>query len=121
LATGNAQGEVAIFHVRPAAEDQTQQISDPCSEAKFFQAYSGDMSGVNALDYSPDGTLLASAGQDGVVKVWASTEGRRSDTPLVTLSRHQGSVETVAFSPDGLGLASGGVDGLIHLWGMPGQ
>lgn len=121
LATGNASGEISIFDVRSVAQDRSQLVSDVCTEAGFFPAYSGDVNGVNALAYSPDGTLLASAGQDGVVKVWATAEGQRVGVPVATLAQHQGSVETVAFSPDGRGLASGGADGLILLWGMPGQ
>jgi hypothetical protein len=69
-------------------------------------------SAVNAVAFSPDGTLLASADAHGTVQAWHAATGQPSGSLL-----HAGSAVTaVAFSRDGT-LASGGADGVVLLWG----
>jgi WD40 repeat protein/tRNA A-37 threonylcarbamoyl transferase component Bud32 len=66
---------------------------------------------VNQAVYSPDGTRIASAGEDKTVKVWTAS-GRN----LLTLSGHPGSVNAVAFSPDGRRIVSGCGAGIVKIW-----
>src|SRR5204862_29931 len=67
---------------------------------------------VLCVAYSPNGKRLASASQDGTVKVW-DVETRRE---LRTYTGHTEMVRAVAFSPDGKLIASAGGDKDIRLW-----
>jgi WD40 repeat protein/serine/threonine protein kinase len=63
-----------------------------------------------ALDRS--GKLLATAGAEGLVRVWNVVTGKM--THLVRA--HSGWVVGVAFSPDGLRLATAGEDAMVRIW-----
>lgn len=85
----------------------------------WFQA--GHAGRINAVLWSPDGTLLATASDDATVKLW-STNGML----VRTFSTHPYQATAAAFSPDGTRLAigtyaggySGGNNGLgrVLLW-----
>ncbi len=69
---------------------------------------------VKSVSFSPDGSLLASEGFDGTLKLWRVSDG----TLVNTLTGHSGTVRSVSFSPDGRLLASAGgpSDNTIRLW-----
>jgi eukaryotic-like serine/threonine-protein kinase len=64
-----------------------------------------------AVAFDPRGARVASAGTDGVVRVW----DRRTAREVLSLPGHA-AVTALAFSPDGRCLASGGADGAVRLW-----
>ncbi len=66
------------------------------------------------MSFSPDGTMLASGADDGVVKLW----GVATRENIATLKGHTSGVHSVSFSPDGTMLVSGSSDGTILLWDM---
>src|SRR5258708_405363 len=76
--------------------------------------YNGHSQTVKAIAWSPDGSRLASGGDDVTVQVWEVSTGRL----LYTYREHTDSVIAVAWSPDGRYLASGGAptDGTVHIW-----
>jgi WD40 repeat protein/transcriptional regulator with XRE-family HTH domain len=67
---------------------------------------------VWATCFSPDSSLIAGAGIDGTVRIWATESGRC----LQSLTGHIGAVWALCFSPDGRLVASGGADGPIRYW-----
>jgi hypothetical protein len=71
------------------------------------------LSPVNALAFSPSGRLLASAGADGVIRVFQVA--RPAEGAIAVLEGHRGGVESLAFADDTV-LYSGGVDRTIRIW-----
>jgi WD40 repeat protein len=65
--------------------------------------------------YSPDGTMLASAGADKLVKLWRVSDGQQ-----VGQFRLDSGVRRVAFSPDGATLATASQDTAVRLWDVRG-
>jgi WD40 repeat protein len=66
---------------------------------------------VRDVRVSRDGKLIASAGADGVVKVWSAERL----APLATLQA-KGEQRAVALSADGTQLVAGGDDGVARIW-----
>lgn len=76
----------------------------------------GDLAGhptaVWAVNISSDGKLAATAGYDGLVKLWDyAARTLKSD-----LKKHKGWVRAVDFSADGSKLATAGEDGSVIVW-----
>ncbi len=74
----------------------------------------GHEAGVNRLRFSPDGSVLASMGGDGVVGLWDAAAGGQ----VGKLEGHEGDgrIWEGAFSPDGSVLATPGSDWTVRLW-----
>ncbi|MGB3573027.1 MAG: hypothetical protein WBA01_13360, partial [Phormidesmis sp.] len=70
---------------------------------------------VYSAVYSPTGTLIATASQDGSIRLWGK-DGRF----IREMTGHDGEVYSVRFSPDGEILASAGEDSTIKLWQLDG-
>jgi WD40 repeat protein/serine/threonine protein kinase len=62
--------------------------------------------------FSPDGARLASASEDGTVRLWDPATGAL----LATCRGHTSKVLGVAFSPDGARLATTSADGTVRQW-----
>lgn len=67
---------------------------------------------VQDVSWSPDGSVVVTAGADGLVQLWDAATGRRRRA----LAGHVGDVRRARFAPDGRTVATGGDDGTIRLW-----
>ena len=67
---------------------------------------------ATAVVYSPDGRVLASAGESEAIRLWDPTSGDL----IKTLPGHAERVTGLAFSPDGRWLASSSTDGSVKVW-----
>ncbi|QIR37637.1 protein kinase [Tolypothrix sp. PCC 7910] len=67
---------------------------------------------IRSIAFSPDGLLLASGGQDNIIKLWHM--GTLKEIRI--LSGHSHTVNSLSFSPDGKLLVSMSYEGTIRLW-----
>jgi len=100
-----------------------QYLSDTVSADRLFGAalpttpslhpyFPPSASLCKAVALSPDGLLIASGHDDGVIRLWDTQTAKE----IRVCAGHQGSVLSVAFSPDGKTLASGSDDNSVRLW-----
>ena len=76
---------------------------------------SGHLSAVSSVAFSPDGLMLASAGDDDTVKLWNIDD----KSEIKSITEHSSDVRSIVFSPDGTMLASGGKDNTVKLLEIP--
>jgi WD40 repeat protein len=114
-ATLRGPGTGKISDVAFQAGSHTFAVADGSSSVSFWEAANRvrlggmvqvpDGASVQALSFSPDGTLLATGDADGNVYLWSMATGKLQQT----LHDPQGlPVSDVAFSPDGTALVAAG-------------
>ena len=73
-----------------------------------------------AVDFSPDGALLAATSHDFTVHVTATGVGGDDVGGETVLEGHEGTILDVEFSPDGALLATSSEDGTLRIWDVDG-
>lgn len=74
----------------------------------------GHFDSMNALCYSPDGSRIVTASDDGKIKIWDVASG----FCLMTFQEHTSSVTAVQFAKKGQVLFSSSLDGTIRAWDL---
>ncbi|AFY62724.1 NB-ARC domain-containing protein [Synechococcus sp. PCC 6312] len=77
--------------------DSSQILPLPCRHT--LSLHRGQLLG---LSFSPDGSLVATAGQDSLIRLWQVSTGQ----PVATLAGHRDLIWSVVFSQDGQSLYS---------------
>jgi WD40 repeat protein len=105
---------VAAAFAKAKPEDGSMRLWDAVS-GKQIRLDPGNAQPIYRVSFFPDGKTLASAGNDGVVRLWNVADGMEHS---LTKGPGTGRVEQLAFSPVGNILASVTGDGPIQLWDM---
>ena len=100
---GTSYGDVKTF----TTEEEIPEMSFVC-----LQTLTGHTDIVNSASYSPDGTKIVSASDDGTIKIWDANTG----TCLRTLTGHSYVVSSASYSPDGTKIVSASQDWTIKIW-----
>jgi WD40 repeat protein len=106
LATGDGNPESSID-----ANEAQIRLWD-LKAGRLLRQFTGHLSAVHSLAWSPDGTALASAGGDARARLWEVATGRR-------LAQARGGYgrRAVSFSADGHALLVANYNGELALWG----
>jgi WD40 repeat protein len=119
-ATG--ESESASLDVRRKTFSQVQSsLRDAAGDARERNLLTANTKAVNSLALSPDGKTLASAGDDGTIRLW-NTSGYPTHQQLDPLPNGlKTPLNSVAWSPDGKTIVSGDREGTIRLWDIDGK
>jgi WD40 repeat protein len=80
-----------------------------------LSSFAAHADSVQAVSFSPDGHLLATAAIDHTARLWDIGDPR-SPVQLANFAGHSDSVWSVAFTPDGHRLATGSADHSVRFW-----
>lgn len=111
VVAGLADGSVWVYDLKriAGAMEETNKEAAPPLPVKFEDKHMG---AVNSIAFSPDGLLLATAGDDRSIQIW-NVESRKQLHRIV--NSHRGPVTSIHFSEPNR-LISAGRDNTLVVW-----
>ena len=82
------------------------------ADGALVREFGGARDTLYDAEFSPDGTVVVTAGYDRVIRFYNAGDGKL----IRSLDIHKGAVFDLAFSPDGKVLASASADFTVKLW-----
>jgi WD40 repeat protein len=82
------------------------------TSTEAVRTLSGHGGYVHCVAFSPDGSALASAGQDKTIRFWNPADGKQ----IRSVEAHTSTIYCIDYNHDGSLLASGGYDRTVKLW-----
>ena len=95
----------------------------------LFDGHGGAENPVNSISYSPNSTVLLTAGGDGASRLWFADDAsqlavlrpdEKEDVPGIPASRPGAPTADAEFSPDGNAIATANADGTVSVWSLEG-
>ncbi|MXV74003.1 PQQ-binding-like beta-propeller repeat protein [Candidatus Poribacteria bacterium] len=108
IATGGGWG---YSGVRRKRRDDTARLWN-ANTGKRIATLAGHTDSVNALAFSPDSTMIATASSDTTIRLWNTNTG---DIKTILIG-HTDDVNSVIYSPDGRMIVSASSDDTVRLW-----
>lgn len=80
---------------------------------------SGHTDSITSIQFSNDGLYLATAGMDGLVRVWKVRSGDKPSCEFITVLEAGSEVMWLQFHPKGHVLLAGTSDSTVWMWNLP--
>ncbi|EIW77343.1 WD40 repeat-like protein, partial [Coniophora puteana RWD-64-598 SS2] len=96
----------------PSDTHSTPDVDDP------LRPFVGHTGKITAIEYSPDGRLIATASEDATVRLWDPLTGQQFQKLDTTYRAegHTGKITAIEYSPDGRLIATASEDASVRLW-----
>jgi WD40 repeat protein/tetratricopeptide (TPR) repeat protein len=109
LVTGDNSGALRLWTRDDIDESFVGFVSVPYVELAEHEQ------GIWALTFSPDGSYLASASNDGAIRL---TDFNSPDLSSTLLEAHNGLIDSIVFTHDSKRLISAGRDNVVRVWSI---
>lgn len=93
------------------SSDRTARLWD-VQKGDCVRVFTGHTGSIKTVAVSPNGRLMASAGEDKSIMLWDLGSGKR----IKKMTGHTGFIYSLSFSADNNVIVSGGADGTVRVW-----